>query len=77
MSGRETKQAERRIASALSQKWHREYSEMVALVRARMALAVVRSNSLLLRGNRTHQSRQPLIDEGAAMEGWQAWRKRF
>ncbi|KAL7503627.1 hypothetical protein ACHAXN_001389 [Cyclotella atomus] len=77
MSGRETRQAERKIASALSHKWHREYSEMVAFVRARMALSVVRSNSMLLRGSRTRRSRQPLIDKGAAMEGWQTWRERF
>jgi hypothetical protein len=77
MSGRETRQAERQIASALGYKWHREYSEMVAFVRARMALAVVRSNSLLLRGSRVRRSRYPLIDEGAAMEGWQTWRERF
>jgi hypothetical protein len=77
MSGRETRQAERRIAGALGHKWHREYSEMVAFVRARMALAVVRSNSLLLRGSRVCRSRYPLIDEGAAMEGWQTWRERF
>jgi hypothetical protein len=79
MSGRETKQAERQIASALANKWNREYSEMVTFVRARMALSVVRSNSLplLLRGSRVRRSRTPLIDEGAAMEGWQTWRERF
>jgi hypothetical protein len=77
MSGRETKQAERQIASALSTKWCREYSEMVAFVRARMALSVVRSNSLLLRGSRVRRSRTPRIDEGAAMDGWQTWRERF
>ena len=42
MVGRETKMAERRLAELLAGKWKREYSEMVANVRARMALAVVR-----------------------------------
>lgn len=77
MSGRETKQAERQIASQLAGKWAREYSEMVAFVRARMALSVVRANSLLLRGSRVRRSRTPCIDEGAAMDGWQTWRERF
>jgi hypothetical protein len=77
MSGRETKQAEKQVASALSYKWQREYSEMVAFVRARMALSVVRANTLLLRGSRSRRNRRTQIDEGAAMEGWQAWRERF
>ena len=53
------------------------YSEMVAYVRTRMALAVVRANSLLVRGSRQRRARRPLIDEGAAMEGWQTWRERY
>ena len=77
MAGRETKMAERQLARALAHKWNREYSEMVAFVRARMALAVVRSNTLLLRGARVRRSRRPYIDEGAAMDGWQTWRERL
>ena len=77
MAGRETKQAERRAASLLANKWKREYSEMVGYVRARMALAVVRSNTLLMRGSRQRRSQRPLIDEGAAMQGWQTWRERY
>jgi hypothetical protein len=77
MSGHETRQAERHVASRLSGKWRREYSEMVGCVRVRMALAVVRSNSLLLRGSRKHRSNHPFIDEGAAMENWNVWRERY
>jgi hypothetical protein len=77
MSGRETRQAERHVASRLSGKWRREYSEMVGYVRVRMALAVVRSNSLLLRGSRKRRSSRPFIDEGAAMENWNVWRERY
>lgn len=64
-------------AGFLAGKWHRERSEMVAYVRTRMALAVVRANSLLCRGSRSHRARRPYIDEGAAMEGWQMWRERY
>jgi hypothetical protein len=51
MAGRETKMAERRLASQLAWKWKREYSEMVGYVRTRMCLAVIRSNTLLIRAS--------------------------
>ena len=38
------------LAALLSYKLKREYSEMCGFMRARMALAIVRSNSLLLCG---------------------------
>jgi hypothetical protein len=68
MSGHETRQAERHVASRLSGKWRREYSEMVGYVRVR---------SLLLRGSRKRRSNHPFIDEGAAMENWNVWRERY
>ena len=40
------------LAALLSYKLKREYSEMCGFVRARMSLAILRSNSLLLRGPR-------------------------
>ena len=74
MAGSETKAAEKRLAALLAFKWKREYSEMVGYVRARMALSIVRANTLLIRGTRerrmhTHAS----ISDGAAMMGWQTW----
>ena len=42
--------AQNRLAALLSYKLKREYSEICGFVRARMSLAIVRSNSLLLRG---------------------------
>jgi hypothetical protein len=75
-AGRETKQAERKLAGVLAAKWDREYSEMVAYVRTRMALAVIRANTLLIRGSRSRiRAQRPLIDEGAAMNGWRMWRE--
>ena len=44
--------AQKRLAALLSYKLKREYSEMCGFVRARMSLAIVRYNSLLLRGPR-------------------------
>ena len=47
--GAEALAAQKRLAALLSYKLKREYSEMCGFVRARMSLAIVRSNSLLLR----------------------------
>ncbi len=44
--------AERRIAGMLAAKWTRQYSQMACFVQTWMCLAVVRSNTLLLRGDR-------------------------
>lgn len=74
MAGRETKQAERRMASLLAGKWDRDYSEMVAYVRARMAIAVmVQANTLLIRGTHQRQRPRPFIHSGAAMNGWRTF----
>ena len=51
----EAEAAEKRMASLLADAWQREYSEMCGFVRARMALALARSNTLLLRGARDHE----------------------
>ena len=42
--------AQKRLVALLSYKLKQKYSEMCGFVRARMSLAIVRSNSLLLRG---------------------------
>ena len=48
--GAEALTAQKRLAALLSYKLKREYSEMCGFVQARMSLATVRSNSLILRG---------------------------
>ena len=48
--GVETLFAQKRLAILLSYKLKREYSEMCGILRARMSLAIVISNSLLLHG---------------------------
>ncbi len=49
----------------LAVKWKRQYSEMAHFVRTRMCLAVVRSNTLLLRGDRVMSWRRQAPDDGA------------
>ena len=46
--GAEALAAQKRLAVLLSYKLKQEYSEMCGFVRARMSLAIMRSNSLLL-----------------------------
>ena len=46
--GEEALSAQKRVAALLSYKLNRGYSEMYGFVTARMSLAIVRSNSLLL-----------------------------
>ena len=47
--GAEALAAQKRLAALLSYKLKREYSKMCGFVRARMSLAILRSNNLLLR----------------------------
>ena len=64
IAGREAQNAEKRLATHLASKWNRGYSQMVYYVRVRMAIAVVRANSLLIRGSRDRQQpRRPLIPD--------------
>ena len=62
--------AQKRLATLLSYKLKQEYSEMCGFVRARMSLAIVRSNSLLLRDPRDKGLRiwqEPDLTDGAVM----------
>jgi hypothetical protein len=75
--GHEARNAEKRLATHLAGKWNREYSQMVYYVRVKMAIAVVRANSLLIRGSRDQQRpRRPLIPDGAALGDWRTWSDR-
>jgi hypothetical protein len=77
MAGDEALAAEKKLASLLAAKLHREYSEMVGYVRARMALAIVRTNTLLLRGPRDPGSRlrhRPGFEDGAGIALCHNWR---
>ena len=56
MAGKGARAYETRIASLPADKWSREYISVAAWVKARMAFAVVRSNTLLPRGSRTRYS---------------------
>ena len=68
MACAEAKAFERRLASLLAKKHDRRYSEMCGFVKARMSLAVVRSNTLLLRGGRAGRAARPMVKEGVVFQ---------
>ena len=68
---------QKRLAALLSYKLKREYSGMCGFVRARMSLAIVRSNSLILRSPRNKGARirqKPELTDGAVMPLLAPWR---
>ena len=69
--GAEALAAQKILAALISYKLKREYLEMCDFVRARMSLAIVRLNSLLLCGPRNkgaHIRQQPEMTNVAVME---------
>ena len=75
--GVEALAAQKRLSALLSYKLKREYSEMCGFVRARMSLAIVRSNSLLLRGPREKGAciwQQLELRDGLVMSLLAPWR---
>ena len=68
--------AQKRLAALLSYKLKREYFKMCGFVRARMSLAIVRSNSLLLHGPRdkeAHIQQRSELTDGAVMALLAPW----
>ena len=66
MADKHARAAEKRIAGMLASKWTRQYSQMASFVRTRMCLAIVRSNTLLLQGDRAMNWRRRAPDDGVA-----------
>ncbi len=66
MASKDARTAEQQIAWLLKKKWSRTYSNMANFIHTRMSLAIVRSNTLLLRGNRTSPMRRRAPSDGDA-----------
>jgi hypothetical protein len=75
IAGREAKSVEKRLTYHLSKKWHKPLPQMVYHVCwIRMSIAVVRANSLLIRGSRDRQRpHHPVIFNRHTMNDWQTW----
>jgi len=64
IAGREAKNAEKHLTYHLLEKWHKQLLQMVHYVWIQMAIAVVCSNSLLIRGSKDRQRpRHPVISD--------------
>ena len=77
ITGAEALATYKRLAGLISYKMKQEYSEMCGFVRARMSLAIVRSNSLLLRRPREKVARiwqRPELTDRAVMPLLTPWR---
>jgi hypothetical protein len=59
MRGTEAQAASKRLATHLSKKWKRTYSEVCGFVRSRLSMALARSASQCLRGSRDPSARKP------------------
>jgi hypothetical protein len=69
LRGAEAEAATKRLASRLAAKWKRTYSEVCGFVRSRLALTLVRTTSLCLRGARDPTARASFAqwDSGAGL----------
>ena len=68
MACKEAKAFKKRIASLLTTKWHRPYSEMVGYVRVCMGLAIIRSNMMLLRRALSKPWEVPELEDAVGYE---------
>ena len=70
MASVEARAFEKRIASLLAAKWNLEYNKLVGFIHAKMVMAVVRANTLLLRNARLKRPKWiPFVDV-ATLEGF-------
>ena len=69
MRGAEATAASRRLASRLSAKWKRNYSDVCSFVRSRLSIVLAQSASQCLRGARdpTAMAMRPTWDTGTGM----------
>ena len=77
ISGAEALDAQKRVATLISYKLKREYSEMCGFVRVRISLVIVMSNSLLLcipHDKWACIQQQPEMTDGAVMALLAPWR---
>ena len=74
MRGNQATAASKRLASLLSEKWNRPYSEVCGFVRSQLSVALVRSLSQCLRGPRDPLSRANHVSwlDGAGLAGYRA-----
>ena len=75
MAGFEVRSFEKHIASLLVEKWGRECRKLVGFMRSHMAMTMVRSNTLLMRGARIKHPKWISFVNGAALEDFPGLRE--
>ena len=75
MAGYEAHAFKKPITFLLATKWGQEYSELVGFLCAKMAMAVVRSNTLLLRGPRLKRPKWVPFINCTTLEGFPGLRE--
>ena len=72
LRGSEANAACKQLAAKLAARWKRPYSHLCGYVRSRLSLALVRSASLCLRGERNPLARRtrPSCDDGAELSAY-------
>ena len=68
MTRKEARAFEKRIVSLLADKWNRPYIELVGYVRGRMAMSILHSNTVCLRGARVRRRTVPWVADDAPYE---------
>ena len=68
MACKEAQAFEKRIASLLADKWNRPYSEQDGYVHGRIAMSIISSNTVCLRGARVRRRTVPWVADNAAYE---------
>jgi hypothetical protein len=64
MADKHAQATEKWIAGILAAKWTQQYSQMASFVRTWMCVAIVQSNTLLLRGDRAMSWRRRATEDG-------------
>ncbi|KAL7475656.1 LOW QUALITY PROTEIN: hypothetical protein ACHAW6_003456, partial [Cyclotella cf. meneghiniana] len=72
LASKDARNAKRLLASVLATKWGRSYSDMA--ISTRMSLTIIRSNTLLLRGDRNHSLRRHAPFDGTAVASTESLR---
>jgi hypothetical protein len=74
LRGAEATAASKKLAALLAAKWDRAYSEVCGYVRSRLAIALVRTTTMCLRGTRdpTARATHPMWDNSAGLGLYQA-----
>ena len=68
MTSKGTRTVDKKMTYLVAKKWHRPHPKMVCYVKRQMSLAVVRSNTMLLQGDRSTSLRCKGAEDGVVTQ---------